>query len=238
MRKVNRGTKSSFHISFEIFRLLILGKREWIENDRERRVREGAELPGNRKEQSNRSSTARGLPPFPNHFVPVLMRLGNISPRRSNVGSCEWDDDADGDDARRTSYEGKRTSREKSVWPRAPTITVHRRSHVALFAPAGRSQFQIILRLVSNKLSLSPRVVLPFSFLHRDLGAIYVVIHSYFSLLVNKWKNSGIRDVVLDSFFICFVKFRRWSFAIERCIISWFTVDNLEKSLLQDISFL
>lgn len=154
---------------------MISGKREWVENDRERRVTEGAELPSNRKEQSNRSSTARGLPPFLNHFVPVLMRLGNISPRRSSVGGCEWNDDADGDDARRTSYEGKRTSREKSVWPRAPTITVHRRFHAALFAPAGRCQFQIILRLFFIKLSLS--VVTSssgssFFLFHCDLSAI------------------------------------------------------------------
>lgn len=80
----------------------------------------------------------------------MLMRLGNISPRRSSVGDCEWDDDADGDDARRTSYEGKRTSREKSVWPRAPTITVDRRSHVVLFVPAGRS-FQFKFSIVFNK---------------------------------------------------------------------------------------
>lgn len=81
----------------------------------------------------------RALPLFRTRFRGlVLMRQAGTS---GGTRDCEWDDDADGDDARRTSCEGKRTSRGNSVWPRAPTITVDRRSHVVLLAPArdGRS---------------------------------------------------------------------------------------------------
>lgn len=92
------------------------------------------------REVAGRSSLARAAPPFFFRIVFAGIRrrlMRNASPRRSWrrglwMGRRRRR-------RRRSTYEGKRTSREKSVWPRAPTITVDRRSHVVLLAPAGRS---------------------------------------------------------------------------------------------------
>lgn len=99
-----------------------------------------------REERSGRSSLARAPPPFFRIVFAGMRLMRAASPRRSWrrglwMGRRRRR-------RRRSTYEGKRTSREKSVWPRAPTITVDRRSHVVLLRTGGtvvRISFSVII---------------------------------------------------------------------------------------------